>query len=81
MKSRVLNLYRSISLLIGVPFIVAESAEFTPTLHHPNIAGITLFAENPYLADAAGIALSIDGKRDSRFAGLPPPRRIAINFP
>ncbi|MDE0768177.1 MAG: c-type cytochrome [Opitutaceae bacterium] len=62
MKSRVLNLYRSISLLIGVPFIVAESAEFTPTLHHPNIAGITLFAENPDIVTPVGIAVAPDGR-------------------
>lgn len=56
-----------------------EKTTFTPKIHHPNIAGITLFAENPDIVTPVGVAVAPDGrvfvqenhthKRTSNYAG------------
>ncbi|PHR90591.1 MAG: cytochrome C [Blastopirellula sp.] len=42
----------------------ASTAEttFTPTVHHPNIASVTLFADNPDIVTPVGIAVAPDGR-------------------
>ncbi|MDE0938036.1 MAG: c-type cytochrome [Mariniblastus sp.] len=39
-----------------------EKTAFTPKIHHPNIAGITLFAQNPDIVTPVGIAVAPDGR-------------------
>ena len=36
--------------------------DFSPKAHHPNIAGITLFAENPDIMTPVGVAVAPDGR-------------------
>ena len=42
----------------------ASTAEttFTPKIHHPNIASVTLFADNPDIVTPVGIAVAPDGR-------------------
>ncbi|MEM9587944.1 MAG: PVC-type heme-binding CxxCH protein, partial [Planctomycetota bacterium] len=35
---------------------------FTPEVHHPNIAGVTLFAQNPDIVTPIGVAVAPDGR-------------------
>ena len=59
-------------LLISVPSSLAQvqteavpasaKTSFTPKIHHSNIAGITLFAENPDIVTPVGIAVAPDGR-------------------
>ncbi len=39
-----------------------EKTEFTPNVHHPNIKGVTLFAQNPGIVTPIGIAVAPDGR-------------------
>lgn len=39
-----------------------EKTSFTPEIHHPNIAGVTLFAQNPQIVTPVGIAVAPDGR-------------------
>ncbi|MGY8770311.1 MAG: PVC-type heme-binding CxxCH protein [Pirellulales bacterium] len=39
----------------------AETA-FSPTIHHPNVAGVTLFADNPDIVTPVGVAVAPDGR-------------------
>lgn len=57
--------------LPGVPFSHAqddlswassEKTRFTPNVHHPNIKGVTLFAQNPDIVTPIGIAVASDGR-------------------
>ncbi len=69
------------------PWASEERTTFTPNLHHPNIAALTLFAQNPDIVTPVGIAVAPDGrvfvqenhthKRDSDYQG-PPTDRILI---
>ncbi|MEO1526656.1 MAG: cytochrome C, partial [Planctomycetota bacterium] len=40
----------------------SKTTSFTPKLHHPNLAGIKLFAENPEIVTPVGIAVAPDGR-------------------
>ena len=62
LKSNFFNVYKSIALLLGVSFVIVESAEFSPAIHHRNIQSITLFAENPDIVTPVGIAVAPDGR-------------------
>jgi len=53
---------------LGVPFghaqddlswASSEKTTFTPNVHHPNIKGVTLFAQNPEIVTPVGIALAL----------------------
>ena len=55
----------------GVPFshgqddlswASSEKTRFTPNVHHPNIKGVTLFAQNPDIVTPIGIAVAPDGR-------------------
>ena len=35
---------------------------FTPKIHHPNIAGVTLFAQNPDIVPPVGLTVAPDGR-------------------
>lgn len=39
-----------------------ETTAFTPEIHHPNIAGVTLFAQNPDIVTPVGVAVAPDGR-------------------
>lgn len=39
-----------------------ENTPFLPTVHHPNIEAVTLFATNPDIVTPVGIAVSPDGR-------------------
>ncbi|MEM6691265.1 MAG: PVC-type heme-binding CxxCH protein, partial [Planctomycetota bacterium] len=64
-----------------------EETQFTPNIHHPNIKGVTLFAQNPEIVTPVGIAVAPDGrvfvqenhthKRDSGYRG-PKTDRILV---
>lgn len=64
-----------------------EPTKFTPEVHHPNIAGITPFAQNPDIVTPIGIAVAPDGrvfvqenhthKRESDYTG-PETDRILV---
>ena len=64
-----------------------EKTSFTPEIHHPNIAGVTLFAQNPQIVTPVGIAVAPDGrvfvqenhthKRNSSYSG-PETDRILV---
>lgn len=64
-----------------------EKTTFTPRIHHPNIAGVTLFAQNPEIVTPVGIAVAPDGrvfvqenhthKRNSNYKG-PKTDRILV---
>ncbi|MDG2359953.1 MAG: hypothetical protein P8M20_09885 [Planctomycetaceae bacterium] len=54
------------STLVVVVLLTAGSravaqTDFIPKAHHPNIAGITLFAENPDIMTPVGVAVAPDG--------------------
>ncbi|MEO2045083.1 MAG: PVC-type heme-binding CxxCH protein [Pirellulales bacterium] len=51
----------AITILLMTNVTVAQT-NFTPTVHHPNIASIKLFAENPEIVTPVGIAVSPDGR-------------------
>ena len=53
--------YRITALLSGT-FLAAESADVAPSLDHPNIQGISLFAEHPEIVTPVGIAVAPDGR-------------------
>ncbi|MCG6158194.1 PVC-type heme-binding CxxCH protein [Rubinisphaera margarita] len=44
------------------PWASKEKTRFTPTVHHPNIKTVTLFAENPDIVTPVGIAVAPDGR-------------------
>jgi len=44
------------------PWASEEKTRFTPTVHHPNIKDVTLFAENPEIVTPVGIAVAPDGR-------------------
>ncbi|MEM8910605.1 MAG: PVC-type heme-binding CxxCH protein [Planctomycetota bacterium] len=44
------------------PWASKAKTTFTPTIHHPNIASVTLFAENPDIVTPIGIAVAPDGR-------------------
>ncbi|MDF1861224.1 MAG: hypothetical protein P1U87_13490 [Verrucomicrobiales bacterium] len=49
----------------GVPILLLSPGPLPAeelTLHHPNIAGVTLFAENPDIVTPTGIAVAPDGR-------------------
>lgn len=55
------------STLVVVVLLTAGSravaqTDFIPKAHHPNIAGITLFAENPDIMTPVGVAVAPDGR-------------------
>ena len=62
LKSKFFYIYKSIALLLGVSFVIVESAEFSTGIHHPNIQSISLFAENPDIVTPVGIAVAPDGR-------------------
>ena len=39
-----------------------EDTQFFPTVHHPNIEAVTLFATNPDIVTPVGIAVAPDGR-------------------
>ena len=39
-----------------------EKTTFTPKVHHPNVAGVTLFAQNPDVVTPIGVAVAPDGR-------------------
>ena len=39
-----------------------KKATFSPEIHHPNVAVVTLFAENPEIVTPVGIAVAPDGR-------------------
>ncbi|MDE0865269.1 MAG: c-type cytochrome [Rubripirellula sp.] len=39
-----------------------QKTTFTPEIHHPNIAGVTLFAQNPDIVTPVGVAVAPDGR-------------------
>ncbi len=61
MKSFALPIFGSI-FLYCFPFLAVDSAELTPAIHHPNIEGISLFAESPDIVTPVGIAVAPDGR-------------------
>ncbi len=44
------------------PWASREKTRFAPTVHHPNIKNVTLFAENPDIVTPVGIAVAPDGR-------------------
>lgn len=64
-----------------------DKTTFTSEIHHPNIAGVTLFAQNPEIVTPVGVAVAPDGrvfvqenhthKRDSDYQG-PETDRILV---
>ncbi|MEO1617614.1 MAG: PVC-type heme-binding CxxCH protein [Planctomycetota bacterium] len=40
----------------------SDKTTFTPNVHHPNIKGVTLFAQNPEIVTPVGIAVAPDGR-------------------
>ena len=44
------------------PWASTEKTTFTPKIHHPNIKGVTLFAQNPDIVTPIGIAVAPDGR-------------------
>lgn len=62
LKFNFVNVYCSIALLLGVSFVIVESADFSPAIHHPNIETISLFAESPDIVTPVGIAVAPDGR-------------------
>lgn len=95
-----MNRFHSFLIASLVTFVaqvgVAQDAEstvpnaktsFTPDVHHPNIANVTLFAENPQIVTPVGIAVAPDGrvfvqenhthKRNSNYSG-PDTDRILV---
>lgn len=50
-----------VALLAAGSHAVAQT-DFIPKAHHPNIAGITLFAENPDIVTPVGVAVAPDGR-------------------
>ncbi|MEL6106828.1 MAG: PVC-type heme-binding CxxCH protein [Planctomycetota bacterium] len=44
------------------PWASKEKTNFTPNVHHPNIKGVTLFAQNPQIVTPVGIAVAPDGR-------------------
>jgi len=69
------------------PWASTSKTAFTPEIHHPNVAGITLFAQNPDIVTPIGVAVAPDGrvfvqenhthKRDSDYEG-PQTDRILV---
>ena len=69
------------------PWASLEKTSFTPATHHPNIAGVTLFAQNPDIVTPVGVAVAPDGrvfvqenhthKRNSNYSG-PQTDRILV---
>ena len=39
-----------------------ETTSFTPKIHHSNVAGVKLFAQNPDIVTPVGIAVAPDGR-------------------
>lgn len=64
-----------------------EQTSFKPKVHHPDVAGITLFAQNPEIVTPVGVAVAPDGrvfvqenhthKRNSNYKG-PATDRILV---
>jgi putative membrane-bound dehydrogenase-like protein len=44
------------------PWASNEQTAFTPEIHHPNIATVTLFAQHPEIVTPVGIAVAPDGR-------------------
>jgi len=69
------------------PSASTKQTVFAPTIHHPNIKDVTLFAQNPQIVTPVGIAVAPDGrvfvqenhthKRTKEYAG-PKTDRILI---
>ncbi|MDA9718367.1 hypothetical protein N9U65_02725, partial [Planctomycetaceae bacterium] len=69
------------------PSAPTKQTVFAPTIHHPNIKAVTLFAQNPQIVTPVGIAVAPDGrvfvqenhthKRTKEYAG-PKTDRILI---
>ena len=46
----------------ALPSASRKNTQFLPTVHHPNIEAVTLFATNPDIVTPVGIAVSPDGR-------------------
>ena len=44
------------------PSASTKQTVFAPTIHHPNIKDVTLFAQNPQIVTPVGIAVAPDGR-------------------
>ena len=62
MNAPFVKLFWRNAALLSATCLAAESAEVAPMLDHPNIKGITLFAENPDIVTPVGIAVAPDGR-------------------
>lgn len=62
MKAPFVKPFFRIAALLGVTCLATESAEVAPTLDHPNIKSISVFAEHPDIVTPVGIAVAPDGR-------------------